>query len=89
MVRLDDDVLGDSISSRIVLALLSTGEAYIVDLRGAHRGRFELCDEDEGDERARCVVAFCFLGTIAQSSRCSVVFCLNVRALPIANVDLS
>lgn len=56
MDHLDDHVLRNSISSQIILALLSTGEAYIVDLRNAHRGRFELCDEDEGDERARCVV---------------------------------
>lgn len=58
MAYLDDRFLRDSITSRIILALLSTGEAYIVDLRSTHRGRFELCDEDEGDERARCVARF-------------------------------
>lgn len=57
MTRLDH-VLRNSNSSRIILALLSTGEAYIVDLRSIHRGRFELCDEDEGDERARYVPQF-------------------------------
>jgi len=68
VVRLDDHVLCDLISSRIILALLSTGEAYIVDLRSSHRGRFELCDEDEGDERARCVGLFHFLSTILNCS---------------------
>lgn len=58
MVHLDERVFCDSTPSRIILALLSTGEAYIVDLRIAHRGRFELCDEDEGDERARYVASF-------------------------------
>lgn len=53
-----NDLLYDPISSCIILALLSTGEAYIVDLRSSHRGRFELCDEDEGDERARYASLF-------------------------------
>ena len=66
--RLDDHVLHDSISSRIILALLSTGEAYIVDLRTTHRGRFELCDEDEGDERARYVASLHILSTIPNGS---------------------
>lgn len=42
--------------SRIVLALLSTGEAYVVDSRKEHRARVELCEalsEDDDDERAR------------------------------------
>lgn len=56
MAHLDDHFLRDS--SGIILALLSTGETYIIDLRSTHRGRFELCDEDEDDERARCVARF-------------------------------
>jgi hypothetical protein len=40
--------------SRIVLALLGTGEAYLVDSRKEYRGRVELCEvqeesEDEGE----------------------------------------
>lgn len=53
VTRLDAYIPCDLISSRIILALLSTDEVYIVDLRSTHRGRFELCDEEEGDERAR------------------------------------
>jgi len=39
-------------NSQIVLALLSSGEAYIVDLRKEHRGRYELCEpeDDDGNE---------------------------------------
>ncbi|KAI6009893.1 hypothetical protein EDC04DRAFT_2871315 [Pisolithus marmoratus] len=40
-----------SCRSRVVLALLGTGEAYIVDLRSSHRGRFELDGEDDGDDK--------------------------------------
>ena len=29
---------------KIILALLSTGEAYIVDLRNKYRGRYELIE---------------------------------------------
>lgn len=40
--------------SNIILALLSTGEAYITDLRKEHRSRVELCEiqtqEDSDDE---------------------------------------
>ena len=45
------------ITSQILLVLLSVGEAYIVDLRKAHRGRMELCEPDDGEEdtRQRCV----------------------------------
>lgn len=37
---------------RILLVLLTTGEAYLVDLRKEHRGRFELVDmvDDSDDE---------------------------------------
>ena len=36
---------------RILLVLLTTGEAYLVDLRKEHRGRFELVDvSDESDD---------------------------------------
>lgn len=53
-IRFDAPVVAASFhprNSRIVLALLSTGEAYIVDLRSSHRGRFELGGEDDGDEK--------------------------------------
>lgn len=36
------------------MILLSTGEAFIVDLRKGHAGRFELYDQHEGDDQ-RCV----------------------------------
>lgn len=39
--------------SQILLVLLSTGEAYIVDLRKYHKGRFELCDFQDEDDRQR------------------------------------
>ncbi|KAH0839567.1 WD40-repeat-containing domain protein [Lanmaoa asiatica] len=70
-------------NSRIILALLSTGEAYIVDSRSTHRGRFELCDEDEGDERVRPIMTSArfdptgrhvFVGTSA-----GTVYVFNVR----------
>ena len=42
------------LSSRILLVVLSTGEAYICDLRKGHRSRVELLetlsDEANGDE---------------------------------------
>lgn len=45
--------------SQILLVHLSIGEAYIVDLRKEHRGRFELVEpQDEEDEelsRQQCV----------------------------------
>lgn len=41
-------------TSKIFLILLSTGEAFIVDLRKGHAGRFELYDQHEGDDQ-RCV----------------------------------
>jgi hypothetical protein len=41
-------------TSKILLILLSTGEAFIVDLRKGHAGRFELYDQREGDDQ-RCV----------------------------------
>ncbi|KAF5357657.1 hypothetical protein D9758_007441 [Tetrapyrgos nigripes] len=37
-------------NSQIVLALLNTGEVYLIDLRKNHRSRNELCEPDEGDE---------------------------------------
>ncbi|KAK7471097.1 chromatin binding protein [Stygiomarasmius scandens] len=37
-------------NSQIVLALLSTGEVYLIDLRKNHRSRVELCEPDDGDE---------------------------------------
>ena len=40
-------------TSQILLVLLSVGEAYIVDLRKAHRGRVELCEPDDGEEDTR------------------------------------
>lgn len=38
-------------TSKIILILLSTGEAFIVDLRKGHAGRFELYDQHEGDDQ--------------------------------------
>jgi COMPASS component SWD1 len=44
----------DRSCSNIILALLSTGEAYVTDLRKEHRSRVELCEvqvqEDSDDE---------------------------------------
>jgi hypothetical protein len=40
----------DVLSSRIMLALLSTGEAYLVDQRREHQGRAELCEVQEDSE---------------------------------------
>lgn len=42
----------------IILALMSTGEAYLADLRKEHRSRVELCEvlddsEDDGHNRNR------------------------------------
>lgn len=40
--------------SKIVLILLGSGEAYIVDLRKEHRGRYELCEVlDESEDEAQ------------------------------------
>lgn len=44
----------DHAVSQIILALLGTGEAYLVDLRKENRGQVELCEvqdesEDEGE----------------------------------------
>ena len=57
-------------TSQIVLALLSTGEAYLCDLRKTERSRIELVElmEESDDEqgqstRTRYVLPFCFLGT--------------------------
>jgi hypothetical protein len=37
--------------SNIVLALMSTGEVYLTDLRKEHRSRVELCEvQDDNDE---------------------------------------
>lgn len=38
-----------SCNSKIVLVLLSAGEAYVVDLRKDHRARIELCETQEDD----------------------------------------
>jgi len=48
--------------SRITLALLSTGEAYVVDSRKEHRARVELCEglSEGDDERARYATSFLF-----------------------------
>ncbi|OSD04175.1 WD40 repeat-like protein [Trametes coccinea BRFM310] len=41
-------------NSKIVLVLLSSGEAYIVDLRREYRGRYELCEvQDENEDEAQ------------------------------------
>ncbi|KAF8121309.1 WD40-repeat-containing domain protein [Boletus edulis] len=85
-IRFDAPVVAASFhprNSRIILALLSTGEAYIIDLRSTHRGRFELCVEDEGDERVRAMMTSArfdptgrhvFVGTSA-----GTVYVFNVR----------
>jgi COMPASS component SWD1 len=40
--------------SHIILALLSTGEAYIVDQRREHKGRVELCEvQEESDDESQ------------------------------------
>lgn len=51
-------------NSHIILALLGSGEAYLVDLRKENRGQVELCEvqeesDDEGEvqgNRQRCVI---------------------------------
>ena len=51
------------ISSQIVLVLLSSGEAYLVDLRPEHRGRYELVEmiaEPETEEEAQASRSRCF-----------------------------
>ncbi|EIW62171.1 WD40 repeat-like protein [Trametes versicolor FP-101664 SS1] len=41
-------------NSKIILVLLSSGEAYIVDLRREYRGRYELCEvQDESDDESQ------------------------------------
>lgn len=53
-IRFDAPVMTASFhprNSHIILALLSTGEAYVVDLRSSHRGRFELGGGEEDDEK--------------------------------------
>jgi COMPASS component SWD1 len=48
--------------SKIILVLLSSGEAYLVDLRKEHRGRYELVEmlaEPENDEEAEASRARC------------------------------
>lgn len=53
-LRFDAPVVSASFhprNSRIILALMSTGEAYLVDQRKAHRARVELCEvQDESDD---------------------------------------
>ena len=54
--------------SQILLVLLSIGEAYIVDLRKEHRGRFELFepqdDDMDGEQgKQRCVLGWSILET--------------------------
>jgi hypothetical protein len=53
------------VRSRIILVLLSTGDAYVVDLRKEHRGRFELCEIDDAQaSRPRLVGSILhFIGT--------------------------
>ncbi|KAJ7367904.1 WD40-repeat-containing domain protein [Mycena albidolilacea] len=56
-LRFDAPVVSASFhprNSRIILALMTTGEAYLVDQRKAHRARVELCEvqEESDDEGA-------------------------------------
>jgi COMPASS component SWD1 len=60
--------------SQILLVLLSTGEAYIVDLRKDHKGRFELCDFQEEDDRQRYVLVLQMFGrTLMMNIRSSAM----------------
>lgn len=46
----------DGSCSNIILALLSTGEAYVTDLRKEHRSRVELCEvqvQEDSDEEGQ------------------------------------
>ncbi|KAI0662892.1 WD40 repeat-like protein [Cubamyces menziesii] len=56
-IRFDVPVVSASFHPRnckIVLVLLSSGEAYIVDLRKEYRGRYELCEvQDESDDEGQ------------------------------------
>ncbi|KIK79997.1 hypothetical protein PAXRUDRAFT_833798 [Paxillus rubicundulus Ve08.2h10] len=85
-IRFDAPVVAASFHPRnscILLALLSTGETYIIDLRSSHRGRFELCEEDDDDERTRPIMTtarfdptgrYVFVGTSA-----GTLYVFNVR----------
>ncbi|KDQ28785.1 hypothetical protein PLEOSDRAFT_1111940 [Pleurotus ostreatus PC15] len=81
-IRFDAPVVSASFhprNSNIVLALLSTGDAFVADLRKEHRSRMELCEVyDEADEstkpRSAMTVArfdptgkYIFIGTAAGS----------------------
>ncbi|KAI0352730.1 WD40 repeat-like protein [Trametes cingulata] len=56
-IRFDVPVVSASFhpkNSQIVLVLLSSGEAYIVDLRREYRGRYELCEvQDDSDDESQ------------------------------------
>jgi len=56
-VRFDAPVVSASFhprNSNIMVVLLGTGEAYIIDLRKEYRGRYELCEaQDDSDEEAQ------------------------------------
>ncbi|TFK74390.1 COMPASS complex protein [Pluteus cervinus] len=56
-IRFDAPVMHASFhprNSQIVLVLMSTGEAYLVDLRKEHHSRVELCEAlDEGEDEAQ------------------------------------
>ncbi|KAI6043492.1 WD40-repeat-containing domain protein, partial [Pisolithus marmoratus] len=53
-IRFDAPVVAASFQprhSRVVLTLLSTGEACTIDLRSSHRSRFKLDGEDDSDDK--------------------------------------
>ncbi|CCM03989.1 uncharacterized protein FIBRA_06145 [Fibroporia radiculosa] len=68
-VRFDAPIVTASFhprNSQILLVLLGTGEAYLVDLRKEHRGRFELCEvQEDSDEEGQT-------NRTARSSKCSL-----------------
>ncbi|GBE79127.1 Set1 complex component swd1 [Sparassis crispa] len=57
VLRFDAPVVSASFhprNSKILLVLLGSGEAYVVDLRREYRGRFELCEvQDDSDEEGQ------------------------------------
>ncbi|KDQ65048.1 hypothetical protein JAAARDRAFT_64839 [Jaapia argillacea MUCL 33604] len=55
-IRFDAPVASASFHPRncqVVLVLLATGDAYLVDLRKEQRGRYELCEAEESDDESQ------------------------------------
>ena len=78
--------------SKIVLVLLSSGEAYIVDLRKEYRGRYELCEvQDESDDegqmsRSRYETILSFRDAVTHHVHKSCVYGCTLRALREARI---